>query len=223
MKSNLKRAVKDFVLKLPPIKKRKEKYIEYIRSCYDKSLPTPTIICSTCIGGMISHNLGLRFMSPTVNIWMVPSDLIKFVCDLDRYINADVKFVKSEYYDFPVGKIEDITVYFQHYTTEEEAENKWNERKARIDKDNLYIITDDKNTTDEEIERLLAVKCKRVIIFTVDEKKTEPFFCYNEYKGQSEIGRYSVRNLRGMAPFEKEFNYAAWLSGKEEYRLTGEF
>ena len=107
MKSDLKRAVKDLFLKLPPIKKRKEKYIEYIRSCYDSSLKTPTIICSTCIGGMISHNLGLRFMSPTVNIWMTPSDLIRFVSDLDRYLTAEIQFVKSSYYDFPVGKIED--------------------------------------------------------------------------------------------------------------------
>ena len=223
MKSDLKRTVKDIFLKLPPIKKRKEKYIEYIRSCYDFNLKTPTIICSTCIGGMISHNLGLRFMSPTVNIWMTPSDLIKFVSDLDKYLASEISFVKSTYYDFPVGKIDDITVYFQHYTTEEDAENKWNERKTRIDKENLFIITDDKNVTDEEVQTLLNVKCKRLVIFTTDDTKKEPFFAYDIYKGQKEIGRYSVRNLKGFAPFEKEFNYAAWLSGKDEYRLTGEF
>lgn len=223
MKSDLKRAVKDLFLKLPPIKKRKEKYIEYIRSCYDKSLKTPTIICSTCIGGMISHNLGLRFMSPTVNIWMTPSDLIKFVSDLDKYLESEINFVKSTYYDFPVGKIDDITVYFQHYTTEDDARNKWNERKTRVDKDNLFIITDDKNVTDEEMEKLLGVICKRLIIFTTDETKKEPFFAYGCYKGQKEIGRYSVRDLKGFAPFEKEFNYALWLSGKDDYRLTGEF
>lgn len=223
MKSDLKRAVKDLFLKLPPIKKRKEKYIQYIRSCYNSENQAPTIICSTCIGGMISHNLGLRFMSPTVNIWMTPSDLIKFVSDIDKYVAAEINFVKSNYYDFPVGKIDDITVYFQHYTTEEDARNKWNERKTRIDKDNLFIITDDKNVTDEEIEKLLDVKCRRLVIFTADQTKQEPFFAYNCYKGQSEVGRYSVRNLKGFAPFEKEFNYAAWLSGKDDYRLTGEF
>ena len=56
-----------------------------------------------------------------------------------------------------------------------------------------------------------------------DETKKEPFFAYGCYKGQKEIGRYSVRDLKGFAPFEKEFNYALWLSGKDDYRLTGEF
>ena len=64
----------------------------------------------------------------------------------------------------------------------------------------------------------MAVKCKRLIIFTTDSSKKEPFFAYDAYKGQAEIGRYSVRDLRGFAVFEKEFNYAAWLSGRDDYR-----
>jgi len=220
MKAEYKRLLKNIVSSLPHIKKKKEKYISYIRGCYDYTLPTPTIICSTCIGGMISHNLGLKFMSPTVNIWMIPSDLVKFVSDLDRYLNAKIEFKKSD--DYPVGKLLDITVYFQHYTSNEEAENKWNERKTRIDRENLYIITDDKRLSEEEIEKLKKVNCKRLIIFTVDGLKKEPFFAYDCYKGEKEIGFYSVRDLKGFAPFEKEFNYAAWLSGAKDYRIRGE-
>ncbi len=219
MKSEFKRFLKDAVAGIPHIKRKKKKYVEYIRSCYDYSRPTPTIICSTCIGGMISHNLGLKFMSPTVNIWMIPSDLVKFVSHIDRYVNAPIVFKKSN--DYPIGKIEDITVYFQHYTTEEEARKKWDERKKRIDKDNLYIITDDKNLTSEEITTLRNVSYKRLVIFTADEEKTDPFFPYECYKGQGEIGYYSVRALNGFAPFENEFNYAKWLSGEAEYRFTG--
>ena len=219
MKSELKRFLKDIVAGLPHVKHRKKKYVEYIRSCYDYTRPTTTIICSTCIGGMISHNLGLRFMSPTVNIWMIPSDLVKFVSDIDRYISSPIIFKPSN--DYPVGRIDDITVYFQHYTSEEEARCKWDERKMRIDKDNLYIITDDKNLTSDEIEALRNVRCRRLVIFTTDESKKEPFFPYECYKGQTEIGYYSVRDLKGFAPFEKEFNYAKWLSGASEYRFSG--
>ena len=219
MKAKHKRFIKDVISALPHIRMKKEKYIKYIRSCYDYSQPTPTIICSTCIGGMISHNLGLKFMSPTVNIWMIPSDLVKFVSDIDRYVSSEIVFVKSD--DYPVGKIDDITVYFQHYTSNEEAERKWNERKTRIDKDNLYIITDDKKLTDGEIEKLCQADCKRLVIFTADPKKGDPFFAYDCYRKDGEVGFYSVRNLKGFAPFEKEFNYAAWLSGASEYRFTG--
>ena len=219
MKSEYKRMLKDFVSNLPNIKRKKKKYIDYIRSCYNYDQKTPTIICSTCIGGMISHNLGLKFMSPTVNIWMIPSDLVKFVSDLDRYLNSDIVFKESN--DYPVGRIDDITVYFQHYTSEDEARNKWEERKKRIDRDNLYIITDENNLSESEIEKLEQVKCKRLVIFTADSEKREPFFAYDCYKDEKEICFYRVRDLKGFAPFEKEFNYAAWLSGADEYRFTG--
>lgn len=219
MKSELKRFLKDTLAGLPHIKRKKEKYVEYIRSCYDYSQPTPTIICSTCIGGMISHNLGLKFMSPTVNIWMIPSDLVKFVSDIDRYVSSPIVFKETK--DYPIGRIDDITVYFQHYTSEEEARCKWDERKKRIDKENLYIITDDKGLSPDEVSKLRSLKCKRLVIFTADESKSAPFFVYKCYTKNGEIGYYSVRALNGFAPFENEFNYANWLSGDEEYRFTG--
>lgn len=219
MKSDLKRLCKELVLKLPSTQKKKRKYLENIRRDYTLSGDAPSIIASTCIGGMISHNLGQKFMSPTINIWMTPSHLTRFVCDLDKYLSAPVVFVKNSGYDFPVGKICDITVYFQHYHTEKEALDKWNERKTRLNPENLYIITDDKRLSSEELDALTSVKCKRLVIFTAKENQKPPFFSYNCYKGQEEVGFYSVRGMGGFAPFEKEFNYAKWLSGKDDYRI----
>ena len=132
--ASLKRGLKKCVLSLPGIRGSRKKYLKYIRSCYDYTLKTPTILCSACIGGMISHNLGLKFMSPTINLWMLPSDFTKFVCDLDRYLSSDMEFINSCYYEYPVGRLADITIYFQHYKSNAEALEKWNERKLRIDK-----------------------------------------------------------------------------------------
>ena len=218
--ASLKRGLKKCILALPIIRGARKKYLKYIRSCYDYTLKPPTIICSTCIGGMISHNLGLRFMSPTINLWMMPSDLTKFVCDLDKYLSADMEFIRSNCYEYPVGRLDDITIYFQHYKSNAEALEKWNERKKRIDKDNIYIITDDKRLSDKEAERLENAKCKRLIIFTNKEEKNKNYFRFECYKNSDEIGKYSVRDLFGFAPFEREFNYAAWLSGSSNYAIN---
>lgn len=33
-----------------------------------------TIIASNCIGGMVYHDLGLKFNSPFINLWITPKD-----------------------------------------------------------------------------------------------------------------------------------------------------
>lgn len=47
----------------------------------------------------------------------------------------------SEKYGYPVGKLEDIHVYFTHYETFEQAKQKWIERLKRLNMDNLYMIS----------------------------------------------------------------------------------
>ena len=95
-----------------------------------------TIICSNCIGGIIYNRLGLQFRSPTINMWMHQHDCIRLMKDLREYMNADLEFIDSKY-SYPVAKLKDITLYFNHCDTEEEARNDWNRRKQRINYDNL--------------------------------------------------------------------------------------
>ncbi|MDD4689439.1 MAG: DUF1919 domain-containing protein [Eubacteriales bacterium] len=208
-----KRFIKEAILELPMIKNKKKEYIDRMRSEYNYDNPTPSIICSTCIGGMIYNNLGLKFMSPTINLWITPSDFTKICSDMEKYINTELCFIDDDEYDFPVGKLDDVIIYFQHYHTKKEAYDKWEERKKRIDFDNLYIITDDKDLTAKEIETLINSRYKRLVIFTNKKNKEEPFFSYKCYAWRRKVGKYSVRSLTGFAPFEKEFNYALWLSG----------
>ncbi len=209
-----KKVARTIQLNLPHIKLKRNKYVKHIRSCYDYSMPVPTIICSTCVGGMMLHDLGLQFKSPTVNLWMLPSDLVKFVSNIPEYINSDLKFTEmppNSPYNYPVATLGDITLYFSHYASDDAAGNKWNERKKRIDFDNLYIITDDNRLPAEDIEKLKKVPCKRLVIFTTKEHDDDNFFTF--YTCHEELPLYSVRDMKGFAPYEREFNYAKWLSG----------
>lgn len=122
----------------------------------------PSIITNHCIGGIISHDLGLKFLSPTVNLKILPDDFIKFVENLDKYLNSEFVKIESDL-PYPVAKLDDITVYFVHYKTFEEAVEKWNERKQRIDFNNIRVImTARDGASNQTLERFDALPYKKV-------------------------------------------------------------
>ena len=60
-----------------------------------------SIICSNCAGGVISHRLGQKFLSPTVNLWLHQRDFLKLAANLREYLSYELEFIDSEY-DYPV-------------------------------------------------------------------------------------------------------------------------
>lgn len=90
---------------------------------------------------VIYHNLKLRFLSPTINLWISPKDYIKLLKDPQKYLsNSDMHEIKIENIDYPVGRLDDITIYGQHYKDFDELKYKWNERKKRINWDNTFVF-----------------------------------------------------------------------------------
>lgn len=56
-----------------------------------------SLISANCIGGVISHELGLQFLSPTVNLFMSGKDFVKFCSDLKHYTSCNLEYIgKSE-------------------------------------------------------------------------------------------------------------------------------
>lgn len=73
---------------------------------------TPTLLCPNCIGGILFHDLGLKFQSPTVNIMMTQTDFVRFVLNLDYYLSQELSFFKKTGYNCPCAHLADITVHF---------------------------------------------------------------------------------------------------------------
>lgn len=87
-----------------------------------------SIVCSTCVGGVIYHDLGMQFLSPTINMFMSNSDFNKFACNLKQYLSMELTFIETDEI-FPVAMLGDIRLNFNHHTTPEEAAYDWNRRK----------------------------------------------------------------------------------------------
>lgn len=104
-----------------------------------------SIIANNCWGGAISHSLGLPFRSPFVNMYENDDEYIRLLNDLKWYLNQKVIFKEMDYTEvlkryFPICTLGDITLYFNHYTSMEEVNEKWYSRLARINWDNLFVM-----------------------------------------------------------------------------------
>lgn len=194
---------------------------KYFRNHFDRKKLTNdefTILCNTCIGGVICHDLGKRFLSPTVNLYIRPHDFVKFMENLDHYLNSDIVEVESKL-KYPVGKLDDILLYFKHYKTFDEAVDKWNDRKARINYDNIYVMMTDRWCCPKsDLEKFEKLPYEHKICFTMND--------YKEYKhtvqvtkchGEGCVGVITdVINIFGkrLYQYAKDFDYVEWINRK---------
>ncbi len=116
-----------------------------------------TVISNNCWAGKVYQYLDMPYLSPTVGLYFFASDYLNFISDLHHYLDMPLKFVpaeESKYYqqlkernqlDKPIGLLDDVEIVFLHYKSAQEAEEKWNRRKARVNFDNIIIKTSDMN------------------------------------------------------------------------------
>lgn len=174
-----------------------------------------TILTSTCAGGIIYHRLGKKFMSPTINLWMTETDLLKFVSNIEKYQKAKLEFFDCKELNYPVAKLDDITIYFNHVKTEKDAIYQWEHRKDRINRDNLFILTSDYGLSYDEMIKFSKIKCKGLAIFTAKKYLELDFTLHLEYlNGKNSVGEYMSDHTKILDKFkwEKYFDYVYWLN-----------
>lgn len=176
-----------------------------------------TLLCANCMGGHMYHQLGIKFQSPTINLMMLQPDFYKFISDLDKYVKEDFVDISTESLGVPKGKLGgEITVYFTHYSSFQDAVQKWNERRDRIDFNELYIITSDRDgITSEQIYNLKNIQCKKLICFTA--KKYDLPYCFQikEFENENEIGNILKKKISGKWYFEEIFDWVGWLNSED--------
>lgn len=170
-----------------------------------------SIICSTCIGGIIYHRLGKQFLSPTIDLWFNQKEFIRFASDLKKYLDAELVFVKG-IKDYPVAYLHDVRVFFMHYSSENQAREAWERRKRRINYDNLYIILNDiDGITEEDIIKLRDIKCSNIVVLSNKNH------CGLEYvQPILTKGRFTDKDKYGIRTYEKQWDYVAWLNSEKK-------
>lgn len=177
-----------------------------------------SLLAGDCIGGTALHELGLRFNSPTVNLWFYPEDFVKYVKNIRYYSEQELEFISEDGCEYPVAKLGDIKVYFTHYETEEYARAKWEERKQRLNYDNLFVIMTDAHNCTENVELIEEFENLPYphVLFTHKPCAhiKSAFYCEHDADGLF----FSYRGKVSIRKYFDAFDFPAWFNKEGKMR-----
>lgn len=172
-----------------------------------------TIISSNCIGGIIYKDLNMRFTSPTINLFFKPKDFLKFCLNLEYYLSLEIKNTYDKDKKYPVGILDDVKIYFMHYSNFTEAKECWDRRKKRVNLDNIIVIMVDRDGfTLNDLEEFKKIKYKKILLTNKKLKNDDTFriigFEKKEHLGN--IIEFDKNNL--YKRYYEQFDYISFFN-----------
>ena len=174
----------------------------------------PTIISNNCVAGVMYHDLGLRFYSPTINLFFKADDFIRFAENLEHYLSLEVKEISSDL-PYPVGMIGDVTLYFMHYKTFDDAKEKWEERTKRVNYDNLFfVMTEKEECSLPAIESFAGLEYSNKVLFThVPMPEIDCAYYIAGFENDTELGVVTdLKHGLWQRRYIDDFDYVRFLN-----------
>lgn len=131
-------------------------------------------------------------------------------CELIEYPDID--------HEYPVGKLDDVIIYFVHYASFHEAKEKWEERKKRINYNNLFFIFTERDGCNYEmIKEFENLPYKNKVVFTIKKyPEITSSICLPHTVINSEVRDLcSYKNLFTKQRWIDTFDYVAFLNTGE--------
>ena len=230
-----------------PVKVKKElklifaplrRVVAKILSIKNKQIKDVSIISNNCIGADISRKLYLKYNSPTVNMQVLPGQFSKFISNLKYYLNIEPievlalseveRCMLKEMYGiweedkipFPIGRIDDILLCFQHYNNFEDAVRAWNRRKDRVNFKKIgYILVADVIKYKEDIMRFYGLNIENKLLFLTSDYKEYPEYTSSLVNDNlTEVHRiycpghhFMDKDENGISYYERDFNSNKYL------------
>ena len=203
----------------------KEKIKKIWRAPLVKYMTTKTrgtrvrILATNCMGGILYHDTGKPFDSPTINLTISGMDFIKLCNDPEHYMTQYPVLADVSPQGYPIADVGGIRVNGVHYKDIDDFSDKWLRRGARFleqkDAEILVIASDAQIKTDEEIESFHNLPYRKVCFTIRKDIPYDEFVFVEAFSGMEAMGdltRYT--GLIGKRIFEKEFDFVKWLSTK---------
>jgi uncharacterized protein (DUF1919 family) len=166
----------------------------------------------------------LPYLSPTIGLYFYAPCFIELLKDLKTTINLPLTFVESSKYEdanvfrnenfkYPIGRLgTGIEIQFLHYKTEEDARDKWERRKQRINWDNLFIACTDRDGMTEQLMTAFdELPYEKKVIFAGQPYATIKSAHYlKAFKKDKIVG--DLYNQRYVV--SQSFNIKEWLRDK---------
>lgn len=180
------------------------------------------LIGNNCLSGVICHDLGLQFRTPTVDVCLPDDTIITFCEHLEHYLSLQmVQIDKSAEVRYPVGILKspfgDIELHFMHDNSFEEAKTKWERRKQRVDLDKVIVLAFMPRARPEHLARFDRLPFSRKCVICAGRKRAiyssvmpvrKSFYRYRFHWGKDlEYARFASRRY-----FARYFDYVSFLN-----------
>lgn len=173
------------------------------------------IISSNCIGGILYHDVGEQFRTPTINL-IIP-EFLKFRSNLSVYLNYPLEPGRITKEGYPCCMCGDIEIIGVHYRNQEHLIHDWSKRVKRVTGKHIFVIsTDNFIKTEEDMCIFDSLPYPKVCFSAKENKKYKWLVYLPEFKGKSAIGD-SLRYCTpwGTRIFEKYFDCVNWLNSEK--------
>lgn len=182
-----------------------------------------TLLSNNCNGGFIYHDLGLKFLSPTINLFFYHDHYFTFLEHLDDYLACELKMCGSPLHktelDYPIfnlggtQRLPLIELHFLHYHNVEDAKRIWEKRVKRINRNSLFaIFSFFDNTDDEWIKRFDEIDFPNKKAFVnrpYPQYKSAVYIPGYEESGLGLLNEYV--NIFGKRKYD-DFNFVEWFN-----------
>lgn len=173
-----------------------------------------SIVSSNCNGGVILHDMNLRFNSPFVNLWIKPNDFIKILNDLEFYMRQRMEFVSEKGVNYPIGEINGCRLYFEHYKNTSDALDSWNRRRERINFDNIFVMfTDRDGCTYENLFQFDKIPYSKVVFTHCPYPEIKSSFYIKGFENEECVGILTDYKPHCFGKrYLDDFDFHSWLN-----------
>ena len=107
-----------------------------------KHLSSITFISSNCVAGELYRSLNLPYLSPFTDILFNKSVYSSFLKDIKFHLSQPVSFILKEKFSYPIFQLgmPDMEIHCMHSHSKEDAQNKWDRRKERMNYNKIITI-----------------------------------------------------------------------------------
>lgn len=185
-----------------------------------------SIISQNCIGGIMSHDLGQRFNSPTVNLYFSSEDFVIFLENLRCFIDSGNLIMVQSDKRYPKAELSlhngpKVSLYFPHDNNEEVILTNWRKRAERLDYDNLFIIATDRDgLTEDLLNRYAHLPYKNLVLLSSKPHPQYPFVIYYpQYKELDQVtDMLKIITVFGKREYQQGWDYINWLNNGSQHK-----
>lgn len=223
----------------------KTKYLAFAQHQIDKknrrrlTNSSPVIVSNDCTGGFLYKYLGLPYTTPFM--WMgftkasrftrkVPTSSVDFVTVLEHFdalMNTTILEEKelSAKEGYPIGYgFEDILFIFPHSPSFEDACEKWERRKSRLERiqtengtyhyptEHMGFMLTEGDTDRQTLERFAALPFEHKIAFVCDAENSDIPYTFLVKGWKKDVGLFHMQNRITGARYIDQFDYVSFLN-----------